>query len=247
MKEYTRIYVDDKLQKSKITLNRKQSHYLKNVMRVSLNDRICIFNEADGEWTGVICLLKKNCCEILIDSFSRSSDSFYDVWLLFAPVKQARLDYLAQKSCEMGVKKLWPIFTEYTQVKNININRIKSNLIEAAEQCGLTSIPSIADSKKFDHILSGWDNIFDDRRVIFCDERSSTEVFEALNTEENKEQKKWAIIIGPEGGFSDSERSIIKEKNNSIGISLGPRVLRSDTAVVAALAAFQMIIGDWNN
>jgi 16S rRNA (uracil1498-N3)-methyltransferase len=145
----------------------------------------------------------------------------------------------------MGVKKLFPIFTEHTQVKKINIDRINSNLIEAAEQCNFNNIPEVSSAVNFNHILDNWEKFFEDRKVIFCDERSKSEALEVLKDKKNKYNNKWAIIVGPEGGFSDFERNSIDNKNNSLSISLGPRVMRSDTAVVAILAIFQMIIGDW--
>ena len=245
MKKNLRIYSKENLKNGKLTLNKKQSHYLKNVMRLKLSDKISIFNEKDGEWVASITSIKKNECSILIEDFLKDSDIFYDVWLLFAPIKQARLDYLAQKSCEMGVKKLFPILTEHTQVKKINIDRINSNLIEAAEQCNFNNIPEVSEVFNFNYILDNWEKFFEDRKVIFCDENSRLDVFEILNNQENKVNNKWAIIVGPEGGFSDFERSSIDNKNNTMSISLGPRIIRSDTAVVAILAIFQMIIGDW--
>ena len=245
MKKNLRIYSKENLKNGKLTLNKKQSHYLKNVMRLELEDKISIFNEKDGEWFASIISIRKNECSILIEDFIKASDIFYDVWLLFAPIKQARLDYLSQKTCEMGVKKLFPIFTEYTQVKKINIDRIRSNLIEAAEQCDFNNIPEVSEAINFNYILDNWDKFFKDRKVIFCDETSKSDVFEILNDQKNKVNSKWAIIVGPEGGFSDFERNNIENKNNSMSISLGPRVIRSDTAVVAILAIFQMIIGDW--
>ena len=245
MKKNLRIYSKENLQKGNLTLSKKQSHYLKNVMRLKLNDKISIFNEKDGEWDASIISIRKNECSILIEKFVKTPDNFYDVWLLFAPIKQVRLDYLSQKSCEMGVKKLFPIFTEHTQVKKINIDRINSNLIEAAEQCNFNNIPEVSSAVNFNHILDNWEKFFEDRKVIFCDERSKSEALEVLKDKKSKYNNKWAIIVGPEGGFSDFERNSIDNKNNSLSISLGPRVMRSDTAVVAILAIFQMIIGDW--
>ena len=129
--------------------------------------------------------------------------------------------------------------------KKINIDRINSNLIEAAEQCNFNNIPEVSDAVNFNHILDNWEKFFEDRKVIFCDERSKSEALEVLKDKKNKYNNKWAIIVGPEGGFSDFERNSIDNKNNSLSISLWPRVMRSDTAVVAILAIFQMIIGDW--
>ena len=245
MKKNLRLYIKEKIEKGPLILNKKHSHYLKNVMRLKLNDKISLFNEVDGEWLATIASIKKNECSILVEDFIKNSDIFYDVWLLFAPVKQARLDYLAQKTCEMGVKELFPIFTEYTQAKKINIDRIRSNLIEAAEQCNFNNIPEVSSAVNFNHILDNWEKFFEDRKVIFCDERSKSEALEVLKDKKSKYNNKWAIIVGPEGGFSDFERNSIDNKNNSLSISLGPRVMRSDTAVVAILAIFQMIIGDW--
>ena len=245
MKKNLRLYIKEKIEKGPLILNKKHSHYLKNVMRLKLNDKVSLFNEVDGEWLATIVSIKKNECSILVEDFIKNSDIFYDVWLLFAPVKQARLDYLAQKTCEMGVKELFPIFTEYTQAKKINIDRIRSNLIEAAEQCNFNNIPEVSSAVNFNHILDNWEKFFEDRKVIFCDERSKSEALEVLKDKKSKYNNKWAIIVGPEGGFSDFERNSIDNKNNSLSISLGPRVMRSDTAVVAILAIFQMIIGDW--
>ena len=247
MKKNLRLYVKEKIGKGPLILNKKHSHYLKNVMRLKLNDKISLFNEVDGEWLATIASIKKNECSILVEDFIKDSDIFYDVWLLFAPVKQARLDYLAQKTCEMGVKELFPIFTEYTQAKKINIDRIRSNLIEAAEQCNFNNIPSVNEVNNFNYILDNWDKFFKERNVIFCDEKSNLNPMEVFYSNKKKKIDKWAIIIGPEGGFSDNERNIINKKNNSMSISLGPRIMRSDTAVVAILAIFQMIIGDWKS
>ena len=216
-------------------------------MRLSINDKISVFNEVDGEWIASVNGLKKNECSILIESFIKKSDEFYDVWLLFAPIKQVRLDYLSQKSCEMGVKKLFPIFTEYTQAKRINAEKINLNLIEAAEQCNFNSIPTLNKAENFNYILDNWDTFFEGRSVIFCDEKSKLDPLSTLTNVKQQKNDKWAILVGPEGGFSDVERRAINKKNNSISISLGPRIMRSDTAVVAILAIFHMTIGDWKN
>ena len=146
----------------------------------------------------------------------------------------------------MGVKTLWPIYTEYTQSKKFNSKRFKANLIEAAEQCDFNNIPEIREPENFKNILTNWDNLLGDNQVIFCDEKSTLNAFDLLQNQKY-EGKKWSIIIGPEGGFSENERNLINKKNNSLNISLGPRILRSDTAAVAVLSIFQLIIGDWNN
>jgi len=247
MKNNLRIYLKERLKSGPLSLNKKQSHYLKNVMRLSINDKISVFNEVDGEWIASVNGLKKNECSILIESFIKKSDEFYDVWLLFAPIKQVRLDYLSQKSCEMGVKKLFPIFTEYTQAKRINAEKINLNLIEAAEQCNFNSIPTLNKAENFNYILDNWDTFFEGRSVIFCDEKSKLDPLSTLTNVKHQKNDKWAILVGPEGGFSDAERCAINKKNNSISISLGPRIMRSDTAVVAILAIFHMTIGDWKN
>ena len=246
MKKNLRIYTDQKLQKGFFTLDKKKSHYLKNVMRMDIGDYINIFNENDGEWIAKIDSFKKNQSIVSVEEFYRSSSNFYDICLLFAPIKQARLDYMAQKTCEMGVKTLLPIFTDYTQSKKINSDRFRSNLIEAAEQCDFNCIPELMEPENFDNILINWDSFFKDRNVIFCDENSTSNAFSLLKNHNNKE-KKWSIIVGPEGGFSEKERKLINQKDNSFNLSLGPRILRSDTAAIAVLSIFQMLIGDWNN
>ena len=186
MKKNLRLYVKEKIGKGPLILNKKHSHYLKNVMRLKLNDKISLFNEVDGEWLATIASIKKNECSILVEDFIKNSDIFYDVWLLFAPVKQARLDYLAQKTCEMGVKELFPIFTEYTQAKKINIDRIRSNLIEAAEQCNFNNIPSVNEVNNFNYILDNWDKFFKERNVIFCDEKSNLNPMEVFSSNKRK-------------------------------------------------------------
>ena len=246
MRKNIRIYVDQKIEEGIILLNKKTSHYLKNVMRLSERDNVNIFNEIDGEWLVEINSFKKSETEVLVKKFIKPSCEFFDVSLLFAPIKQARLDYFAQKTCEMGVKTLWPIYTEYTQSKKFNSKRFKANLIEAAEQCDFNNIPEIKEPENLENILTNWDNLLGDNQVIFCDEKSTLNAFDLLQNQKY-EGKKWSIIIGPEGGFSENERNLINKKNNSLNISLGPRILRSDTAAVAVLSIFQLIIGDWNN
>jgi len=165
---------------------------------------------------------------------------------LFAPVKKLRTDYISQKITELGAQLIWPIITERTQFKSIKSSKILSNAIEAAEQCGLTSIPKVKKSKDLNYLLDNWKTIAEDRLLIFCDENISGNPKTLLKSAKKKNKKnKWAILIGPEGGFSQNERNKIIKLKDSINISLGPRILRSDTAIVSALTIFHSILGDW--
>ena len=241
MRKNIRIYVDQKIEEGIILLNKKTSHYLKNVMRLSERDNINIFNEIDGEWLVEINSFKKIETEVLIKKFIKPSCEFFDVSLLFAPIKQARLDYFAQKTCEMGVKTLWPIYTEYTQSKKFNSKRFKANLIEAAEQCDFNNIPEIREPENFKNILTNWDNLLGDNQVIFCDEKSTINAFDLLQNQKYQE-KKWSIIIGPEGGFSEQEKNQLMNEENVLRVTLGKRILRSDTAAISSLFCIQSLV-----
>ena len=160
---------------------------------------------------------------------------------LFAPLKQARLDYMVQKAVEMGVGKLTPVITEFTQVRTVNLNRMRANAVEAAEQCGILNIPDIDELQKLETVLANWAESH--RQIIFCDESTNTtnpvDTLQSLNVEE------LAILIGPEGGFSPRERDLLASLPQVTPIGLGPRILRADTAAVAALAVVQALKGDW--
>ena len=238
-----RIYINKEITKGFVVLDKAQSHYIKNVMRVKVGDMFNIFNENDGEWRVKLKEIKKNKLIVNVEEYIGIKPEPADVWVLFAPVKKLRTDYISQKITELGAQLIWPIITERTQFKSIKSSKILSNAIEAAEQCGLTSIPKVKKSKDLNYLLDNWKTIAEDRLLIFCDENISGNPKTLLKSA--KKKNKWAILIGPEGGFSQNERNKIIKLKDSINISLGPRILRSDTAIVSALTIFHSILGDW--
>ncbi|MEC7831221.1 MAG: 16S rRNA (uracil(1498)-N(3))-methyltransferase [Pseudomonadota bacterium] len=241
-----RIYIDKEITEGFVTLDKDQSHYIKNVMRLKAGDMFNIFNENDGEWRVRLEEIKKNESVVNAEECLGIKPEPADVWVLFAPVKKLRTDYISQKITELGAQLIWPIITERTQFKKIKSSKILSNAIEAAEQCGMTFIPKVNKSKNLDYILDNWKNIADDRFLIFCDEDFSGDPVKLLKGAKKKnKENKWAILIGPEGGFSETERNKIMKLEKSFNISLGPRILRSDTAIVSALTIFHSTLGDW--
>ncbi|MEQ9246261.1 MAG: 16S rRNA (uracil(1498)-N(3))-methyltransferase, partial [Nitratireductor sp.] len=185
--------------------NRDQIHYLLNVMRMSDGDHVRLFNGRDGEWLGRLDEVKKRSCLIALEKKTREQDVLPDIWLLFAPVKRARLDFMVQKAVEMGAGRLLPVNTARTNVARIKQDRLRANAVEAAEQCGLMSVPEVAEPQSLSALLSTWSANMGGRRIIFCDEAapkaSTLEQLQALGT-----AGPLAVLIGPEGGFSPSER-----------------------------------------
>lgn len=236
-----RLYVSaDLFDGAKIQLAAGQSHYLRNVMRRRIGDRVLLFNGRDGEWRAQISDLNKSACVVATQEQTRVQLSPADIWLLFAPVKKARIDFIAQKATEMGVRTIWPVITNRTSVARVNLDRLKANAIEAAEQCDAVDVPEIRPPQSLDHVLKTWDP---DRRIMYCDEaRSAPAVSEVLPTVGGGP---WAVLIGPEGGFSADERQMLTETSFAHPVSLGPRILRADTAVVSALTIWHAQLGDW--
>ena len=240
-----RLYVDAPLQKGgSVTISKDQAHYLGNVMRLPVGSVIALFNGQDGEWHGVIDSLGKQGAQIDLTSQTRPQTNSPDLWLLFAPVKKARLDFIAQKASELGASRIWPVRTDFCQISRVKDERLAANAIEAAEQ---TERLDVARIMNFDKLSTALANIEDDRLLIWCDEANAgaaehniTTALAAIDT-----PKKAAILIGPEGGFSPAERKFLTEIDNCLTTSLGPRILRADTAAIAALACYQAICGDW--
>ncbi len=238
-----RLYVDDELDSDGlIVAGRQQANYLLNVLRMKDGSRVLLFNSRDGEWLGEISVSGRNACNIRLLSQTRPQPRPSDLIYLFAPLKKSRLDYMVQKAVEMGVGILQPVITAHTQVTKLNLQRARANMIEAAEQCGILSIAQILEPVGFAELLETWD---DDRLIIFCDEM--VEEGDGLDRLSSLKGKKLALLIGPEGGFSDDERLALRSMDCVHAISLGPRILRADTAAVAALAVLQATAGDWNN
>jgi len=240
-----RLFVSDELAAGiPIQPSREQQHYLLNVMRCRDGDVVLVFNGRDGEWQAMIQREGKRACQLVMQRATRQQIASPDLWLLFAPVKKARLDFIAQKASEMGCRRIWPVRTDHCQVSRVNDDRMLANAIEAAEQ---TERLDIAEIMPFTDLASALDSCETNRHIIFCDEASAGDVERnAIRVLSDAAPiTRAAIVIGPEGGFSDAERTLISARQNSLKLSLGPRILRADTAAIAALACFQSVCGDW--
>jgi 16S rRNA (uracil1498-N3)-methyltransferase len=237
-----RLFVDTALAPGEtVTLERSQSNYLGNVLRLSAGDTILVFNGRDGEWQASIAGRKRpDGLEIVTQT--RTQDRLPDLAYVFAPLKHARLDYMVQKAVEMGASSLQPVLTRHTQVSRINSERMRANVIEAAEQCGILSIADVTEPVTLDRYLAGRKP---QRLLIFCDEAADTaNPLQALQGDLAAADG-LDVLIGPEGGFAEQERASLLRQPRALRLSLGPRILRADTAAVAALALVQAALGDW--
>lgn len=235
-----RLFVDAPLGEGQsILLNRDQANYLFNVMRLGVGAFVSVFNGTDGEWQAEVIEATKRKGIMIARSQSRPQLDPPDLWLLFAPIKKARTDFIVEKATEMGVARICPVGTDYTKADRVRQDRLQAHAVEAAEQCGGTFVPPVNESAKLSTVLDHWPN---DRRLLFCDEKKVGETVVNLGDEPCE---KWAILIGPEGGFSDGETQRLRSLDFVSSISLGPRILRADTAVVAALTVWQQALGDW--
>jgi 16S rRNA (uracil1498-N3)-methyltransferase len=226
----------------KVELTREQTNYLVNVLRLGEGARLLVFNGRDGEWRAAVALAGKKAAALRVEEQAREQDFLPDLDYLFAPLKHARLDYMAQKAVEMGARRLRPMLTRRTQATRINLERMRANVVEAAEQCGILSLAEVLAEQRLDSALADWP---DDRLLIFCDEAAATADPVAALREAGAPFGKFAVLIGPEGGFDQTERETLEGMKSVARISLGPRVLRADTAAVAALALVQTALGDW--
>jgi 16S rRNA (uracil1498-N3)-methyltransferase len=237
-----RLYVEARLQPGvKVALNDAQTHYLIRVMRAGIGDRVLLFNGKDGEWRAEIAEAKKHGATLLCEAQTEPQSDVPDLWLVFAPIKKTPADYVAQKATELGVRVLQPMLTHRTIARRVNTDRLRANAIEAAEQSGRVSVPEIREPVGLDALLRSWPK---DRRIIFCDEGGdAAPIAEALA--QTKGDRPWAVVTGPEGGFDPQERALLRSHACVIPVTLGPRIMRADTAALAALALFQGIVGDW--
>ncbi len=236
-----RLYLDAALGAGcEIAPDKDQSNYLLNVLRLGDGDAVLAFNGRDGEWRMAIKALSRKQVLLVGQECTRAQTINCDLHYLFAPLKHARLGYMVQKAVEMGASRLQPVMTRRTQSGRINLERMRANAIEAAEQCGILSVPDVEESVKLEKILGQWP---DDRRLIFCDEDAP--VADAIAALRDVPKGPLAVIIGPEGGFDPQEREWLLRVKNVTRLSLGPRILRGDTAGVAALAVVQAVLGDW--
>jgi 16S rRNA (uracil1498-N3)-methyltransferase len=224
-----------------VALERDQSNYLGNVLRLKAGDTILVFNGRDGEWQAQIAGRKRPDA-LRIDAQRRPQDRLPDLAYAFAPLKHARLDYMVQKAVEMGASMLQPVLTRFTQVARVNGERMRANVIEAAEQCGILSIAEVAEPKPLERFLQARAG---ERLLVFCDEGAEvTNPLQALKSGLGVAAG-IDVLVGPEGGFAEEERAMLTRQPVALRLSLGPRILRADTAAVAALALVQATIGDW--
>ena len=236
-----RLYTKEKLELNKtISLNEEQTHYLKNVVKISPNDTLICFDNTSGEFLCEIISLNKKTTEILIKSQTKPLTPCPDIWLLFAPLKKDKTDFVIEKATELGIKKIIPTLTRYTITNNIKTERYLQQAIEASEQSRRTDIPEITSAQKLSDILSSWEQ---DRTLFFMDETLQSLPF--MEQLKQNPSPKCAILIGPEGGFSTEELTTLRQQTFAKGATLGPRILRAETAAISALSCWQMILGDW--
>ena len=237
-----RLFVDAPLAPdARIELDRDQANYLGNVLRKKDGDEILVFNGVDGEWLARVTGQKRG-IGLVAERLTRAQTGLPDVDYLFAPLKHARLDYMVQKAVEMGARRLRPVITRRTQATRVNLERMRANAIEAAEQCGILSVAEVMPDEKLERALGSLDPA---RRLVCCDEDAPVaDPVAALRA--IPRGTPLAVLIGPEGGFDAAERALIHGMPSVTLLSLGPRILRADTAAVAALALVQAVTGDWS-
>jgi 16S rRNA (uracil1498-N3)-methyltransferase len=227
-----------------IALDAAQTHYLVDVLRLEAGDPVLIFNGTDGEWKARLARGAKRHAALVAEALTRPQTAPGNLHYLFSPLKRARLDYVVQKAVEMGVSRLQPVMMRHTSAERVNLDRMAANAIEAAEQCGILVIPEIELPQDFAAAIAG---LAPSRRLVFCDEEASTaDPVAALRAAvDGADDGGLAVLIGPEGGFGDDERAMLLRRPRVSRIALGPRILRADTAAVAALAIVQTAVGDW--
>jgi len=236
-----RLYVtDDLIARASLALGEPQAHYLKNVLRLEPGAMMVLFNGRDGEWAVRIEGFVKRTGTVTILKQRRAQEPEPDLWLLFAPLKRARIDFLAEKATELGVSRLCPVMTRRTVAERINLERLRAHAIEAAEQTERLSVPVLADPAPLGQIIARWPA---GRRLLLCDESGSAPPIAAALLQSRAET--WAVLVGPEGGFAETELDALRKLAFVSPVGLGPRVLRADTAALAALAVLQALAGDW--
>ncbi|MGB3877258.1 MAG: 16S rRNA (uracil(1498)-N(3))-methyltransferase [Shinella zoogloeoides] len=236
-----RLFIGDALAAgTAVEASKDHFHYLTNVLRMAEGDAVLLFNGRDGEWHATLSFPTRKRLLFTPVEQTRPQPEPSDLHYLFAPLKVGRLDYLVQKAVEMGAGVLQPVMTQHVQGKITSLERLEANAVEAAEQCGILSIPQVAAPRKLEDLLADWPH---ERRIVFCDEGHGSQ--NPLPVLQKIEERRLALLVGPEGGFSDGERMLLRSLDFVTPIPLGPRILRADTAAVAAMAIIQAAIGDW--
>ncbi|MBB3713158.1 16S rRNA (uracil1498-N3)-methyltransferase [Limimaricola variabilis] len=238
MASKVRLFLDHPLAEGQtVPLEAAQAHYLSGVMRLGPGAVISVFDGRSGEFDASIAQASKRGGTLEIGAQTRPLQPPPDLWLCFAPIKKARTDFIVEKAAEMGAARIVPVLTEFTNSERVRVDRLRAHAIEAAEQCGGTYVPQVAEPVKLAKLLDGWP---EERSLMFCDETLVGKTGRLPDT-----PGPWAVLIGPEGGFSDKERARLRGLDHAHPVSLGPRILRADTAAVAALTLWQTTLGDW--
>lgn len=236
-KSLTRLFVRQPLSEgAEVDLDRAQANYLGNVMRLNEGDELLLFDGRSGEWLARVAEAGRKRMVLMVERKTRDPETIPDVWLAFAPVKRAQTDWLVEKATELGAARLIPVITQRTIVDRVKLDRLEAISIEAAEQCGRTRLPQIAEPMPLKQFLEGRNP---ERRLYFADEGGGEPAAGAFK------HGAAAILTGPEGGFTDEERGSVRTGPNAVAISLGPRILRAETAALAALASYMALVGDW--
>ena len=240
-KSKTRLFIEKQIsQNLMIYIKEKQHHFLKNVLRIKLNDVINVFDGITGEWRSKVISISKDKTALKIEKKIREFETQPDIWLIFAPIKIFRLNIIIQKAVELGVSKFIPCKTEFSNFDKLNYKNLELNAIEAAQQCDRLDIPKI---EKIINLSTVIKELPDDRAIVFCDESDINlpSIYDELRSNLNN-YLKWSVIIGPEGGFSSEERELIKKQKNVLRVTLGSRILRSDTAAISSLFCIQSMV-----
>lgn len=236
-----RLYMtDDLAERTTLALSREQANYLANVLRLGEGAAVHVFNGRDGEWRAHILRRGRREIALQVTEQTRTQTGGPDLDYLFAPLKRARLDYMVQKATELGVARLRPVMTRYTIAERVNLERMRANVIEAAEQCGILRVPEVDEPAALGRVLETWNNA---RRLVFCDEDAPVQ--DPIAALREVESGPLAVLIGPEGGFAAEEREALCNLPGVVRLALGPRIMRADTAAVAALALVNAVLGDW--
>ncbi|WP_219895222.1 16S rRNA (uracil(1498)-N(3))-methyltransferase [Aquisediminimonas profunda] len=236
-----RLFVESPLADGiELSISGPQAHYLLSVMRMKIGSPVKLFDNISGEWLAEVAIIGKRDLILRVTGHLREREAVPDIWLLAAPIKKARIDLVAEKASELGVARYQPVITRRTVIERLNLDRLRSHMVEAAEQCGRTVVPDLGGPVKLPALLRDWPT---GRTLYFADENGG-EVFARVAA---AHQGPAAILIGPEGGFDDEERTLIRALPQSVPISLGPRILRAETAAIAALAIWMASAGDWRD
>lgn len=233
-----RLYVEGPLEPGLRRIDGPQAHYLGSVMRMKPGEAVKLFDGVHGEWLGIARDVGKRDLTLEITEQLRPHEAVPDLWLCAAPIKKGRIDWVAEKACELGVARLVPVLTRRTVIDRLNLDRLRSHMIEAAEQCGRTALPELVEPVKLPALLRDWPA---ERALFFADETGGVPALEAMRARPGPA----AILVGPEGGFDAEERDAIRAVPQAVGIALGPRILRAETAAAAAVTLWMGAAGDW--